>query len=600
MLAHDVLLTPIAGPSRAGSDLRYAPLYDQIKEARREDDDAPQGDWQHTRKTADWALVTRLATDALASKSKDLQIAAWLTEAQLRREGFAGLRDALTLLARLLQTYWDDLYPELEDGDTELRAAPLEWIGLKLDTAVRQVPLDRGGHDFLQYKISRAVGYESDTADDEEKQAARARAIEEGRLTAEEFDEGFDSTPKPWYKALVADLDGTLEALRSLDAISRERFGDDAPSYRRLGEALEEVRHTAGVLLRRKLELDPDPVAEVQVGVPTAQDGAAGDATAPAGRASAGAALTAEPTSREDAAARIVSAARFLRREAPTSPAPYLLLRGFRWGELRAHGNAPDPRLFEAPPTQVRSKLKGLMLDERWEELLEQCETVMGSAHGRGWLDLQRYVLTACGGLGTDYDHVAAAIRAELRTLLAEIPELADMMMMDDTPAANAETKAWLRDAVLADGGESGAALERLRDVPAARPENGDRRRDPAHEHALSEVRAGRADKAIQPLMRELDREKTRRGRFLRQVQIADIMMEAALDAIARPILEELVTTIETHKLDEWESGELVARPMALLHRCLAKAGEDPATMQALYLRICRLDPVQAINVAQG
>ena len=37
------LLTPIPGDNPAGQNLRYAPVYDKIKEARREDDEAPQG-----------------------------------------------------------------------------------------------------------------------------------------------------------------------------------------------------------------------------------------------------------------------------------------------------------------------------------------------------------------------------------------------------------------------------------------------------------------------------------------------------------------------------------------------------------------------------
>lgn len=600
MPAREELLNPIPGPSRAGSDLRYEPIYDKIKEARREDDDAPQGEWQRARKTADWVLVSRLAGDALATKSKDLQIAAWLAEAQLRRQGFPGLRDGLEVIRNLIEQYWDDLYPELEDGDAELRAAPLEWIGIKLDAAVRQVALNRTGHDFFQYKISRAVGYEGD-AEDQEKEA-RAKAIEEGKLTAEEFDEGFDSTPKAWYKTLVADLESALEALRALDEVTSERFGDVAPSYRRLQEALEEVRHTANQLLKRKLELDPDPPPEVEVELTMAQEGATAGAIphgeAP-GRAGAGATLSAEPLSREDAAARVVSAARWLRREDARSPAPYLLFRGFRWGELRAQGGSPDPRLLEAPPTHVRSQLKGLLLDEKWSDLLEACEGVMGSSHGRGWLDLQRYVLTACTGLGNEYDHVAGAIRAELRTLLTDIPVLAEMMMMDDTPTANGETQTWLRDVILSGGSEPSAALELLRGASTGRTGNGDRRRDASYEHALSEVRAGRADKGIQSLMRELDREKTPRGRFLRQVQLAEVMVEAGLDTIARPALQELLEAIDAHKLAEWESGDLVARPMALLYRCLAKTEEDPEAMQALYLRICRLDPVQAIGFAQ-
>ncbi|HYD51214.1 MAG TPA: type VI secretion system ImpA family N-terminal domain-containing protein, partial [Gemmatimonadaceae bacterium] len=119
------LLAPLATPHPGGVELRYDPLYDRIKEARREDDGLAQGDWQTERKTADWPAVVRLATDALATKSKDLQIAAWLTEAKLRREGLAGLHQGLILLRELVDRFWDHLYPEIDEGDAELRAAPL-------------------------------------------------------------------------------------------------------------------------------------------------------------------------------------------------------------------------------------------------------------------------------------------------------------------------------------------------------------------------------------------------------------------------------------------------------------------------------------------
>jgi type VI secretion system protein ImpA len=86
MPLRDDLLNPIAGENPSGASLRYDPLFDKIKEARREDDDAPQGEWAHERKAADWKQVIKLAGEALATKSKDLQLAAWLTEATLRTE----------------------------------------------------------------------------------------------------------------------------------------------------------------------------------------------------------------------------------------------------------------------------------------------------------------------------------------------------------------------------------------------------------------------------------------------------------------------------------------------------------------------------------
>ena len=117
MALRDELLNPIAGANPGGVELRYDPLFDKIKEARREDEDVPQGEWQTTRKTADWPLVISLAKDALTTKSKDLQIAAWLTEALTRREGFGGLRSGLDVVGGMLDQHWEHLYPEIEDGD---------------------------------------------------------------------------------------------------------------------------------------------------------------------------------------------------------------------------------------------------------------------------------------------------------------------------------------------------------------------------------------------------------------------------------------------------------------------------------------------------
>jgi type VI secretion system protein ImpA len=76
-------------------------------------------------------------------------------------------------------------------------------------------------------------------------------------------------------------------------------------------------------------------------------------------------------------------------------------------------------------------------------------------------------------------------------------------------------------------------------------------------------------------------------------------MVEAGHQAVAMPMLEELLAAIEMHKLEDWEAGEIVAQPMALLYRCLGKLDADPAMRQNLYLRICRLDPLQAMSFAQ-
>lgn len=596
MPLRDDLLTPIAGENPAGANLRYE-LYDIVREARREEIDAPTGGWDRPRKVADWALVAKETSTALATRTKDLQLAAWLAEAMYRREGFSGLAAALRTMKALLEQFWDGLYPELEDGDAEARAAVLQWLGdgkQPLAAAIRLAPVTNTGLDLYKFRESRQVGYEADATDYDSKQA-RKKLIDSGKMTAEEFDHAFDATPKAWYKQLAADIQATLDAIDALDGLGNEKFGRDAPGYAQLRSAIEEVQRIVRELLDRKLAADPDPV-EVAPLVEEPLD--EGNGAAPAASGGAPQTLSAEPTSRDDAAQRIVTAARWLRRTEPTSPTSYLMLRALRWGELRAQAPEPDPRLLAAPTPTSRTQLRMLLLDAKWPELLDAAETVMSSTAGRGWLDLQHYALRACTEMGAEYGTVASAIRSELRALLRELPSLVDLTLMDGLPTASPETRHWLRvEFAGADADEVAIAAEPAEGPAAsatspAAPDGGDR----AYARALGEIRAGRPQKAIELLLRELDREKSQRGRFVRQAQLTRIMVESGFEAIARPILDEMLQRMDTHKLEEWEAGPLLAQPLAALYQCLEKSGEDNARKQQLYLRICRLDPVQAMS----
>jgi type VI secretion system protein ImpA len=237
------------------------------------------------------------------------------------------------------------------------------------------------------------------------------------------------------------------------------------------------------------------------------------------------------------------------------------------------------------------------MLDGDWPQLLELAETVMGTGAGRGWLDLQRYLLNAFEGLGDDYARAAQAVRGEIRTLLAEIPTLPEMTLMDDLPTAGPSTLAWLKsEGLVGTPGEGDEApAPRMAAAAAAPSPSADR----ALERALAEVKAGRTPAAIEMIKRELGRENSERGRFVRQVQLATVMIAAGRDAIAIPGLQRLMGLIETHKLDGWEEGRLVAEPMTLLYRALESTGGDEETRNALYLRICELDPMAAIEFGQ-
>ena len=107
--------------------------------------------------------------------------------------------------------------------------------------------------------------------------------------------------------------------------------------------------------------------------------------------------------------------------------------------------------------------------------------------------------------------------------------------------------------------------------------------------------RSGRAEEAIQMLSEEIPRQQSGRARFQRRLQLAQICMMTGHETLAEPILEELAQSIELHKLDDWESREIVAQPLVMLY----KLQRDEAVKQKLYARISRLDPLQALECAR-
>lgn len=600
MPLRDDLLNPIPGDSHSGTNLRYAPIYDKIKEARRQEDDAPQGEWQRERKVADYKQVIKMAGDTLAAQSKDLQLGAWLTEAFLHQEGYSGLQQGLGLLRGLIENFWDTMYPEIEDGDLELRSAPLEWVGTRLDDPLRKAPLTRSGLSYYKFKESRAVGSEEDAAQSEQKREAREAAVADGKVTLEEFEKDSAATPTAQYEAWVAALDGSLESIDSLRTLCDEKFGNYAPSFTPLKAALEEVRNAANQILQKRLDQEgrPEP-EETEAEQELAEDSGSEASTASAPRRKKKTVAGLDPEDLDDVTVRLAAVARFLRQQDPSSPGPYLLLRGYRWGEMRGYADSPDPLVLVPPSSEVRQNIKRLSLEANWGEVLEAAESAMAEPCGRAWLDLQRYVVKAAEECG--YYNISKAVISELRALLADLPPFPQWTLMDDTPTANAETQAWIRDVVQAGGASGTEASAPSFDEPSAEENSvpGEPTPPDTYTLAVEAARSGRAADAIQMLSEDIARQQSGRTRFQRKLQLAQVCMMTGHEALAQPILEELVRSIETHKLEEWEASDAVAHPLAMLYRCLNKMDGDSTVKQRLYAQISRLDPVQALECAR-
>ena len=608
------LLQPIPGDNPSGKNLKYDRVYDQIKEARTEEDSTlPSGAWERTAKKADTNLVVKLAGDALATKSKDLQLAVWLGEAYIKREGASIVQPVLTLLLDLQKEFWPTIYPEIDEGDTGLRAVPLQWGANRYASLIYELPLTKSGITYHAYKSARALGYEEDARNNEAKTKARAEALKRGNLTGEDVDEGIAASPKSFYVSLDASLQAAREVIEDLALYCEEQYGEDGPSFRKLRDSLDEVHNVVNSLLSDKRDIEPDvvvaaPVAEPEP-VPAAADpvpsavAAAAPVTTPVSAVPHAASTSfsaSAPQSWDDAVARVEACAAYMHSQRQGSSVPYLLQTSIRWGELRKHGPNPPQDALVAPPSEIRSGMKLAFSEKSWPDLLSRGMAALHDPSARAWLDLHRYIWNAAKDSG--YAPFAAMVVNSVRGILADYPEMPQWTFLDDTATANADTLRWIEETVLA-GVEVQASSAAAAAPPPPAPMQiqipvaaSDGPPD-AFIEAATLAAAGKLGAAMALLARDASQQSSGRMRYSRRMQIAELCLAGGNTAIANPILRELIDEMERRNLESWESGDLITKPLAMLLRS-QNGNMDAAEREALFTRLCRLDPSIALGIA--
>ncbi len=327
----DAILKPISGDKPCGVDPRDGVSFELLKEARREEDAASQGDWKREVKVADWPKAIQLATKILSTEGKDLQVATWLTEGLVRKHGSAGLRDGLKVLRGLHEQYWESFYPSIEDGDLEYRGGRLEALNKLLPIAILNMPLvlPPGGpaYSCWQYKQSQEVeNLRRGAATDGERKRQLAEALEEGKLEGDTFERAVAATPLSHCSTILENLNQSWDELERFERILDEKYRPEAPSLRVMKEALVECRSLMNGIVRKKGGVGAPTVSQPDLAPQEAE-------MAPVVHiAASGSGIV--PVDRADALRRLGAVAEFFRRTEPHSPVAYLVQRAARWGEM--------------------------------------------------------------------------------------------------------------------------------------------------------------------------------------------------------------------------------------------------------------------------
>lgn len=346
----DLLLAPIEGDSPAGTDISTTGLLAELNELRREDDVDSTGEWTpRDVKTANWPKLIKVGTETLATRSKDLRVAAHLAEALVRQHGMAGLRDSLRLMRELQQQYWDTVYPLIqpppaeddasgyddEEGGIEMRAAAVARLDRLLPMPVKFVKVTKASHgDVPLTHADWEMGNYLDHELKGKSAEAYQQAIDEGKPTGETFRKGVAGTPRSFYENFLEDLDAATAELDQINRFLEEyyREAEDVPylsdvgrALSKMGEMIGEIEKVTGPL--RKAEPSEEGAAEAE--------GAMEEGGQVVRRAAfTGEGIPATPVDRDDALNRLRAVAAYFRKAEPHSPVTYLVERAIAWAAM--------------------------------------------------------------------------------------------------------------------------------------------------------------------------------------------------------------------------------------------------------------------------
>ncbi len=354
----ETLLAPVSEEKPSGEYLRYSGIYDEISEARRADKDVSQGEWQTEMKVADFRKVISLAVPPLEKDTKDLQIAAWLSEALVKEHGFVGLRDSLKMLIGFQEKFWETLHPEIDEGDMEGRANALAWMEEQTAFAIRQAKITGyAGYSFVDWEDSKRFdipdNIESlDTTDQKKYNELRAQAEKENRVTANKWRAEIAQTRRVFYEGLAVLIDECWAAYNDINRVIEEKFDrNQAPGMNNLKKALDEVQSQVKKLLEEKRAEEPDEEEEAADGETV--DGEDGATVKVAGVATASGAIQ----NRQDALKRLGDIAVFFQKTEPHSPISYLIQRAVKWGNMPLESWLQDVIKDETVIFQIRQTL---------------------------------------------------------------------------------------------------------------------------------------------------------------------------------------------------------------------------------------------------
>ncbi|MBI3560590.1 MAG: type VI secretion system protein TssA [Gammaproteobacteria bacterium] len=331
------LLEPIAADSPAGADGRkdqspnsnYSTIRDARKSARAMErmnlleGDETKADGNRQKVLENWRKVLELAPKILKTQSKDIEVTCWYIEGLIRKAGFAGLRDGLSLLRQFIERFWESMYPLPDSEGVETRVAPIAGLNGEggegvLLAPIRSTPITEnhppGPYSLWQYK--QAV--EADRVLKDKTQPGLTATSE---YSLADIKHVVNQSSETFYGNLYDDITACINEIQQMGQLLDGHCGTQlSPPTSNITALLTEILDALRHVAKHKL---PVPVNESDNSSanPASADSASGIATGPI-------------KSRDEAFRQLNQISQFFLRTEPHSPIAYVIDKAVKWGNM--------------------------------------------------------------------------------------------------------------------------------------------------------------------------------------------------------------------------------------------------------------------------
>lgn len=336
----EALLAPIPGDAPQGTDIREdfsaGSPYNRLRDARSEARDAEKlmdaGSPDGRDPAPLWRSVRELGLKTLTETTKDLEVAAWVTEAYVRSHGLSGLAAGAKLIAGLAENFWDDVFPLPDDYGVETRVAPITGLNGREGNGSLVQPLYKltlynrpDGTPFAFYQYN---GSEQLTSLDAERKKAR---IEAGAIAFEDVEKEARMQGPRALARLRDEAREALEAWEAMATVLDEKASEDPPSTTQVRDMVRQMLTIAN----RYAPEEAGPADEGGAAGVIDGEGGAVAVSGGGGMMMGGVAVPAGAVaSREDALKVLSNIATFFRKTEPLSPLSYTLDEAVRRGRM--------------------------------------------------------------------------------------------------------------------------------------------------------------------------------------------------------------------------------------------------------------------------